>query len=55
MDVMNNIQNAMFLSGPDTAVEKCVEITTKQWNDRLDGLDEFMTEHCQAMKDYLES
>ena len=55
MDVMNNVQNAIFLSGPDTAVEKCVEITTKQWNDRLDGLDEFMMEHCQAMKDYLES
>ncbi|MCA9828390.1 MAG: MBL fold metallo-hydrolase [Nitrosopumilus sp.] len=55
LDVMNNIRNAMILVGTDNAVEKCVEITTKQWTGKLGNLDEYMTEHCQAMKDYLES
>lgn len=53
LDVMNNARNAIELVGPDKAVEWCVEMTTKQWTGKLDNLDEFMAEHCQAMKDYI--
>ncbi|MCA9812602.1 MAG: hypothetical protein KC483_07045 [Nitrosarchaeum sp.] len=53
LDVMNNVKDAIEMAGPDKAVEKCVEITTSQWIGRLNNLDEFMTEHCQAMKDYV--
>ena len=53
MDVMDNIKEAVTLVGSDNAVEKCVEITTEQWQGRLNNLDEYMTEHCQAMKDYV--
>ena len=55
LDVMNNIKNAMILVGSDKVVEKCVEITTEQWQGKLNNLNEFMIEHCQAMKNYLES
>ena len=53
MDVMNNIKEAVTLVGADNAVEKCVKITTEQWQGKLNNLDEYMTEHCQAMKDYV--
>ncbi|MDH3204037.1 MAG: MBL fold metallo-hydrolase [Nitrosopumilus sp.] len=55
LDVMDNVKEAVILVGSDNAVEKCVEITTEQWQGKLNNLDEFMTEHCQAMKNYLES
>ena len=53
LDVMNNVKQTMDMDGPDDAVEKCVEMTIEQWTGKLNNLDEFMTEHCQAMKDYL--
>ncbi len=55
LDVMNNIQNAMILVDSDRIVEKCVVVTTEQWQGKLNNLNEFMVEHCQAMKNYLES
>ena len=55
LDVMDNVKNAIEMVGPDQAVEKCVEVTTQQWTGKLNNLDEFMTEHCQAMKDYVVS
>ena len=53
LDVMSNTQNAMTLVESDMVVQKCVDTTTKQWQGKLNGLDQFMAEHCQAMKDYL--
>ena len=53
LDVMDNIKEAMTLVDSDKVVEKCVELTTEQWTGKLNNLDEFMTEHCQAMKDYV--
>ena len=53
LDVMNNVRNAMTLMEKDQVIEKCVELTTAQWQGKLDNLDEFMTEHCKAMQDYL--
>ena len=53
LDVMSNAQNAMTLVEPDMVVQKCVDTTTEQWQGKLNGLDQFMTDHCQAMKDYI--
>ena len=53
LDVMENIREAIALVGSDDAVKKCVELTTKQWTGKLNNLDEFMLEHCQAMKDHI--
>ena len=53
LDVMDNVKEAITLVGSDKVVEKCVELTTEQWTGKLDNLNEFMTEHCQAMKDYV--
>ena len=53
LDVMDNVKEAITLVGSDNAVEKCVELTTEQWTGKLSNLDEFMTEHCQAMRDYV--
>ena len=53
LDVMDNVKDAIDMVGSDQAVEKCVETTTQQWTGKLNNLDEFMTEHCQAMKDYV--
>ncbi|MDH3203353.1 MAG: DUF4377 domain-containing protein [Nitrosopumilus sp.] len=54
LDVMNNVKQAIStLVGSDKVVEKCVELTTAQWTGKLNNLDEFMTEHCQAMNDYV--
>lgn len=53
LDVMGNIEDVIEMVGPDQAVERCVETTTEQWTGRLNNLDEFMAEHCQAMKDYV--
>ena len=53
LSVMDNVKDAIDMVGPDQAVEKCVETTTEQWTGNLNNLDEFMTEHCQAMKDYV--
>ncbi|WP_420545254.1 MBL fold metallo-hydrolase [Nitrosopumilus sp.] len=53
LDVMKNIKDAIDMVGSDQALEKCVETTTQQWTGKLNNLDEFMTEHCQAMKDYV--
>ena len=53
LDVMDNVKEAITLVGSDNAVEKCVDLTTEQWTGKLNNLDEFMTEHCQAMRDYV--
>ena len=53
LNVMDNVKDAIDTVGSDQAVEKCVEMTTQQWTGKLNNLDEFMTEHCQAMKDYV--
>lgn len=53
LDVMNNVKDAIDVIGSDHAVERCVKTTTEQWLGKLNNLDEFMTEHCQAMKDHI--
>ena len=53
LDGMDNIKDAIDMVGSDQAVERCVETTTEQWTGKLNNLDELMTEHCQAMKDYV--
>jgi len=54
LDVRRNVQNAMNLVEPDMVVQKCVDITTEQWQGKLNGLAEFMSDHCQAMKYHIE-
>lgn len=49
LDVMNNAADSL---GDESPVDSCVAKTVSQWQGKLDGLDTFMTEHCQAMIDY---
>jgi len=51
LDVMDNITTALSLS-PSNVVEKCVELTTSEWEEQID-LGEFLPDHCQAMYDYV--
>lgn len=53
LDVMENAEMALQNS-PESAVKTCVDITTERWQERLD-LGQFMSDHCQAMVDHLES
>ncbi len=52
LDVMENARQALETSDSDAA-RACAEMTTKQWEGRLGNLDEYMTEHCNAMIGYL--
>ena len=49
LDVMSNAKDSL---DDDSPVESCIAKTVSQWQGKLDGLDTFMTEHCQAMLDY---
>jgi len=53
LDVMENARIA--LEGDSDTVQACVDATTEQWTGKLEKLDEFMTEHCTAMINYLSS
>ena len=52
LDVMENARQAMEMEGGDP-VQTCANLTIDQWQGRLGNLDEFMTEHCNAMIEYL--
>jgi glyoxylase-like metal-dependent hydrolase (beta-lactamase superfamily II) len=51
-DVMDNAQQALDAS-EDDPVQACVDSTISQWEGRLDNLEEYMTEHCTVMVEYL--
>ena len=53
LSVMENIRHAMELVPEDDLVQTCVDTTTEQWQGKLSNLDQFMIEHCTAMKEYL--
>jgi glyoxylase-like metal-dependent hydrolase (beta-lactamase superfamily II) len=54
LDVMENSRQALETStGPD-AIKSCSDITVSQWEGRLGNLEEFMSEHCTAMIEYLQ-
>ncbi len=56
LSVMNNVKQ-IIQSEPEITNEeitaKCVEITIDQWQERLENLEQFMTENCSTMKDYV--
>jgi len=52
-DVMDNARQALDTSQSDP-VQSCSELTIDQWEGRLGNLEEFMTEHCTAMIEYLQ-
>jgi glyoxylase-like metal-dependent hydrolase (beta-lactamase superfamily II) len=51
-DVMENAGQALEASEADP-VQACVDATISQWEGRLGNLEEYMTEHCTAMVEYL--
>ena len=51
-DVMANARNALDTSQPDP-VQSCSDTTITQWQGRLSNLEEYMTEHCTAMIEFL--
>lgn len=58
LSVMNNVKQ-IIQSEPEITNEeittKCVEITIDQWQERLENLEQFMTENCSTMKDYVQN
>lgn len=52
-DVMDNARQALDTSQSDP-VQGCSELTIDQWVGRLGNLEEFMTEHCTVMIEYLQ-
>ena len=54
--VMDNVKQAMNeTESVNEIIAKCVESTIDQWSGKLGTLEQFMTEHCQAMNDYVSS
>ncbi len=54
--VMDNVKQAMNdTESVDETIAKCVDLTIDQWGERLGNLEQFMTENCQAMNDYVSS
>jgi len=54
--VMNNVKQAMNeTESTSEIIEKCVESTIDQWGGKLGNLEQFMTENCLAMNDYVSS
>jgi glyoxylase-like metal-dependent hydrolase (beta-lactamase superfamily II) len=51
-NVMENARQALESSQPDP-VQACSDSTISQWQGRLANLEEYMTEHCTAMIEYL--
>jgi len=55
LSVIENTKQAMKLVPNDKIVSTCVDMTIEQWEGKLQNLDQYMTEHCNAMKEYLSS
>ena len=54
--VMDNVKQAMNETESASEITaKCVDLTIDQWSKRLGNLEQFMTENCQAMNDYVSS
>ena len=54
--VMDNIKQATNeTSSVSEVIAKCVSLSTEQWSERLGNIEQFMTENCQAMNDYVSS
>lgn len=53
MDVMNNAREAVEVSSEP--IQTCVDNTIREWEGRLGNIDEFMTEHCEAMINYVKT
>lgn len=53
LDVMQNAKNALDSLDPNP-IETCTTNTINQWEGRLGNLDTFMTDHCNAMIEYLQ-
>ena len=53
LSVMDNTKQAIELVSEDKIVTTCVDMTTEQWKGKLADLDQFMVEHCNAMKEHL--
>ena len=55
LSVMDNTKQAMESVSEDQVIPTCVDMTTEQWKGKLADLDQFMVEHCNAMKEHLSS
>jgi len=54
--VMDNVRQAMQeTESSDDVIEKCIDLTLDQWQGKLGNLEQFMTENCQAMNNYVQS
>ena len=54
--VMDNVKQAMNEAESASEITaKCVDLTIDQWSGKLGNLEQFMTENCQAMNDYVSS
>jgi glyoxylase-like metal-dependent hydrolase (beta-lactamase superfamily II) len=55
LSVMDNVKQAIqeTESTSEGVTAKCVELTINQWQERLGNLEQFMTENCSTMQDYV--
>jgi glyoxylase-like metal-dependent hydrolase (beta-lactamase superfamily II) len=54
--VMDNVKQAMNETESASEITgKCVELTIDQWSGKLGNIEQFMTENCQAMNEYVSS
>jgi len=51
LDVMDAVKNAID-SKSENPIEECVKVISNLWEEKLD-LGPYMTDHCQAMSDYI--
>ena len=52
LDVMNNAAEVALEQELSNQSEYCRQITIQNWQGKLDNLETFMTEHCNAMIGY---
>jgi hypothetical protein len=56
LSVMDNVKQAIQeteSTSKEGVTAKCVELTINQWQERLGNLEQFMTENCSTMQDYV--
>ena len=56
LSVMDNVKQAIQeieSNNPEDINSRCVELTLNQWQGKLGNLEQFMSEHCTAMQDYI--
>ncbi len=55
LSMMDITTQAIGMVSSDEVIQRCVDDTMEQWHGKLHNLEEYMVEHCTAMKEYVSS